>query len=243
MPKKAIVFKHLQLEGACNFGRILNEGGWDINTISVPRYGLDGFDALAPDLLVVMGGNIGMYQADDYPFLYDEMDVIKKRIDAGKPVLGVCLGAQMIANCLGANVRKGLNGKELGWYDLAAANDAPDDHPIHHLCAPHTSMFHWHGDTFDLPEGARLLASSENYENQAYEYGENIMALQCHPEVMHAHVKEWFVFGHDQIRQQKEGKNIHELREETAEKIDTLNQQGKAFLNGWLERIGLGDSQ
>lgn len=243
MQKKAVVFKHLQQEGSCHFGRILNNVGWQVQSISVSREDISDFDALDPDLLIVMGGNIGVYQADDYPFVYDEIDIIERRLNAGKAVMGICLGSQIMAKTLGGKVEKGAVGKEIGWYGLNAAADLEDDHPIRYIMGDKTSMFHWHGDTFDLPPSARLLASSELYPNQIYEYSHNAIGLQCHPEVTEDQLKEWFVLFHSQILEQHENKTVHDLRLDTAKYAETLNLQSEKFFLSWLRRAGLSEEK
>lgn len=239
MTKKAVVFKHLQQEGACHFGRILSNAGWYVQSISVSRTDISDFDALDPDLLIVMGGNIGVYQADDYPFVYDEIDIVERRLNAGKAVMGICLGSQIMARTLGAKVDKGAVGKEIGWYGLTGADDLEEDHPVRHLLKPDTSMFHWHGDTFDLPPSAKLLASSDLYPHQIYEHSKNAIGLQCHPEVTENQLKEWFVLFHSQITEQHENKTVHDLRADTAAKIEALNTQSEKFFLAWLKRAGL----
>ncbi len=124
------------------------------------------------DGLIVMGGPMGIYDTDQHPWLAAEKAFIKEIIDQNKPVLGICLGAQLIADVLGAEVLPGQN-KEIGFYPLAGDGE--------HF--PEEFMaFHWHGDTFDIPDGAVRLASSEATENQAFLYKDNVLALQFHLE-------------------------------------------------------------
>lgn len=132
------------------------------------------------DLLVVMGGPMGVYNNDQYPWLIDEKTLIKKSIEAGKYVLGVCLGAQLIAASMGAKVYpSGL--QEIGWYKIRLSETGEK---MWKSLAPDYSwtVLHWHGDTFDLPEGATLLASSEAISNQAFCIGDNVLAFQFHLE-------------------------------------------------------------
>lgn len=131
------------------------------------------------DMLVIMGGPMGTYEEDKYPWLEEEKSFVRKSINAGKPVIGVCLGSQIIANALGAEVYP--NGeKEIGWMPVSMTNeavaffDASSSKPV---------VFQWHGDTFDLPNGARLLASSDVCVNQAFLYNDRVLGLQFHFEV------------------------------------------------------------
>lgn len=136
---------------------------------------LDSFDAL-----IVMGGPMGIYDERDYPWLTDEKAIIKKAIAAGKIVLGICLGAQLIADVLGAQVTRNPY-KEIGWFPLTFPNEAMQ-HPIAHALAQCAEVFHWHGDTFALPEGALWLARSEACIHQAYSYNNHVFGFQFHLE-------------------------------------------------------------
>lgn len=132
---------------------------------------------IAPDLLVVMGGPMGVYDTADYPWIAPEIDGIAARIAVGRRTLGVCLGSQMIAAALGARVYPG-HGPEVGFAPLA---NLDMESPLAHLAG--VAMLHWHGDTFDLPAGARRLASTARYANQAFAVGDHVLALQFHGEM------------------------------------------------------------
>lgn len=136
------------------------------------------------DWLVVMGGPMGIYDHDDYPWLAAEKKAIAQAIADGKVVLGICLGAQLIADVLGGRVRANAF-KEIGWYPVFL-NRTAMDHPLAGIFPPQWEAFHWHGDTFDIPEGARLLASSEGCRNQGFVYTDRVVALQFHLEVTRA---------------------------------------------------------
>src|SRR5262249_23064037 len=144
------------------------------------------------ELLVVMGGPIGVYQAADYPFLVSELQALERRLGQSKPTLGICLGAQLVAAALGSRVYKGFQ-SEIGWSSVQVAN-VPDN-VLTPLANGKTPVLHWHGDTFDVPVGATLLASSELYENQAFAFGKNVLALQFHIEVTASDFERWMV-GH-----------------------------------------------
>lgn len=135
------------------------------------------------DGLIVMGGPMGITDHDDFPWLVPEKEFIKAVIDQNKPVLGICLGAQLIADCLGSKVWKGQQ-KEIGFYECRACVPlALNDRDGRSTFFPEQFVpFHWHGDTFGIPEGAVRLASSEATQNQAFLYKDNVLALQFHLE-------------------------------------------------------------
>jgi len=133
------------------------------------------------DMLIVMGGPMNVYEEKDYPWLDREKKFIREAIDSGKLVLGICLGAQLIADALGGKVAK--NGAmEIGWYDVSLTPEAKTSPVFKSL--PGTFMaFHWHGDMFSIPEGARRMTYNEACENQAFEYnGGKVVGLQFHLE-------------------------------------------------------------
>lgn len=143
--------------------------------------------------LVVMGGPMAVYEMDRYNYLKDEANLIEDFIRKGKAVMGVCLGAQMLAHVLGARVYFG-GAKEIGWYKVDLTEEGLHDPAVKELEIGDTrkaEVFQWHGDTFDLPEGSVRLASSEVYQNQAFRYGKSY-ALQFHIEVTPAIIREWF---------------------------------------------------
>lgn len=133
------------------------------------------------DWLVVMGGPMGVYDHDAYPWLSAEKVAIAQAIDGGKVVLGICLGAQLIAHVLGSGVRENAY-KEIGWFPVYLDSEALD-HPISEVLPSQWDAFHWHGDTFDIPEGGRLLARSSACRNQGFVYKDRVVGMQFHMEV------------------------------------------------------------
>ena len=149
---------------------------------------MDGFTHV-----VVLGGPMAVYEMDRYPYLVREARLIEDAIGAGKRVLGVCLGAQMIAHALGARVYAG-GAKEIGWYEVGITDEGMRDPcmrelAVHGRNAAH--VFQWHGDTFDLPGGCVRLASSDLFPNQAFSYAGRVYALQFHIEVTPEIVQGW----------------------------------------------------
>lgn len=154
------------------------------------------------DMLVIMGGPMGTYEEDRYSWLKVEKAFVCKAIDAGKVVIGICLGSQIIASALGARVYPSEE-KEIGWLPVTFTDDfaqklfgSKEKSPV---------IFQWHGDTFDLPEGARLLASSEACVNQAFLYKDKVLGIQFHFEVTQKSFTDMLDNGLDEL---KEGRYI-----------------------------------
>jgi len=137
-------------------------------------------DMQAIDWLIIMGGPMNIYEHDKYPWLKSEKEYTRAAIDAGKTVIGICLGAQLIADVLGARVYPGAH-KEIGWLPVELTKEAAHS-DIFGFLPEQLTCFHWHGDTFDLPDGAVHLAKSEGCKNQAFIYYNRVIALQFHLE-------------------------------------------------------------
>lgn len=131
------------------------------------------------DFLIILGGPMGVNDEAEFPWLVREKEFIRQAIAAEKPMLGICLGAQLIANTLGAKVYPNKV-KEIGWFPIKGRKD--NANPDLFQFPPSTEVFHWHGETFDLPPGAQLIASSQVCQNQAFQIGRSIIGLQCHLE-------------------------------------------------------------
>jgi len=142
--------------------------------------------------IVIMGGPMAVYEMEQYPFLKDVASTIEKALKMNKRVLGICLGAQLMAHVLGARVYQGHK-KEIGWLPIEPTIDGARDEVFRYVVESmdKTMVLQWHGDTFDIPSGAVRLASSKDYPNQAFRYG-NSYALQFHIEVNPEIIKEWF---------------------------------------------------
>jgi GMP synthase (glutamine-hydrolysing) len=178
--KKLHYFQHVHFE---NLGIIED---WALNNgfmISSTQFYRDPVITMPDriDWLVVMGGPMGVYDEDRYPWLLSEKQAILQAVEDGKVVLGICLGAQLIAEALGAGVRPNAY-KEIGWYPVYLYRGILD-HPVAGVLGPQWEAFHWHGDTFDIPDGARLLASSQACRNQGFICRDRVLGLQFHLEV------------------------------------------------------------
>ena len=138
-------------------------------------------DISSIDLLVIMGGPMNVFDFHIHPWMEDEIDWVTNFINSGKPVLGICLGAQIIASALGEEVHPGAH-KEIGWHNLQFLPSL-GDFRIWKDLPPTRKVFHWHGDTFSIPKGAIRIASSQAFPNQGFLYHNNVLALQFHLEV------------------------------------------------------------
>lgn len=181
-------------------------------------------------LTIILGGPIGVYETEDYPFLQQEIDLLKVRLEKNLPTLGICLGAQLIAHALGAKVYAGAH-KEIGWSALQLSS--ADNNPLSALTD--TLVLHWHGDTFDLPEQAELLASSALYRHQAFRAGANILALQFHPEVASDSLEKWLIGHTSELRQAKIA--IPTLRADHQQYAPALEQVSGSVLLHFLEHL------
>lgn len=189
--KTLLALRHVHFEDLGTLAPYFSQRGYSIDYVDAPLANLQAIDALAPDLLVVLGGPIGAFDEGMYPFVAHELALVKARLDAGKPILGICLGAQLMARALGAKVYP-LGVKEIG-YAPVALTDAGQTSPLAAL--GNASVLHWHGDQFDIPPGAIHLARTAVGENQAFALGTHALGLQFHLEADAARIESWLV-GH-----------------------------------------------
>jgi GMP synthase (glutamine-hydrolysing) len=193
--RAALALTHVPFEDLGSLAEELAVRNYEIQVIDACTADLRSIDALAPQLLIVLGGPIGVYETVAYPFLQWELQMLRRRLTQNAPTLGICLGAQLMAAALGASVYPGRQGKEIGWATLQPGADANACAAIAELLIPDLPVLHWHGDTFDLPRGAAHLAASAQYPNQAWSIADTILGLQFHPEVLTTGLERWYV-GH-----------------------------------------------
>lgn len=229
----AVAIRHVAFEDLGTFAAVLERRGWTISYRDLAVDDLAGRDVAAADLLIVLGGPIGAYEEEPYPFLRDELRVIEHRLGAGRPVLGICLGSQLMARALGARVYPGT-GKEIGWAPLQLSG-AGRESCLARL-GEGTPVLHWHGDTFDLPKGAALLASTPRYQNQAFAWGRHGLAVQCHLEVSAAGLERWYI-GHACEIAATPGISVPALRVEAERWALLLAPRAAQCLEAWLEGL------
>ena len=177
--KHALIIRHVPVEGVAGFRAPIEEAGFIVDRIDVTDTAFPAVDFLAPDIVVMMGGPMVVYEDEAHPWIACQIARLSERMAADRPTLGVCLGAQMMAAALGARVYPG--GRQEVGFAPVVLNPVGADSPLRHL--EDVPVLHWHGDTFDLPEGAELLASTGIYARQAFRRGPNLLALQFHAEM------------------------------------------------------------
>lgn len=231
--KSCTAIRHVAFEDLDLLEPVLRQHGFSITTIDAPLGGLDDLDPLACDLLVVLGGPIGVYDDADFPFLSAEIELVRRRLDADRPTLGLCLGAQIMARALGARVYPNPNGKEIGWSSLTLT-DAADTSPLYRL--GRNPVLHWHGDTFDLPHGAVRLASTPKTPNQAFSVGQCGLALQFHVEASVQGLERWYV-GHVGEISATLDISVASLRAQARTEGVAMQKLGPAMFSAWLDQV------
>jgi GMP synthase (glutamine-hydrolysing) len=227
--KTAAAIRHVPFEDLAAFAPVLEKNGYAIRYYEAAVDDLTAPQLLDCDLLFVLGGPIGAYEEDKYPFLCQELAVIERRLASGRPIMGLCLGAQLMARALGSRVYPGP-AKEIGWAPITLT-EAGRRGPARHLESG--PVLHWHGDTFDLPAGAELLASTTICRNQAFACGQNALAFQFHPEANAENLEQWFV-GHAVEISGVAGLTVSGLRADSRKFAPEAQERGQRCLSEWL---------
>jgi GMP synthase (glutamine-hydrolysing) len=237
------VIVHVSFEDLGTWKELLVERGFEIffhpAGIALPT----ADEWRGADLAVVLGGAISVNDEAAYPWLADEAKLIAERLAADRPLLGICLGAQMIAKALGADVHRGgsaqsrasacdTQGKEIGWGGLALTAEGLRS-PLRHL--RDTPVLHWHGETFDLPAGTKCLASTESTPHQAFMRGNTVLAVQFHPEVDSSRIESWLVGHAGELAHA--GIDPKSLRRESALFGNTLRKSAHRMLGEWIDGL------
>lgn len=232
MLKTAIAIRHIHFEGLGTFEAVLSGAGYTLHYHDVGAADFAALDPLEPDLLAVLGGPVGVYEADAYPFLAEERALIARRLDAGRPLFGICLGAQQIAATLGAAVAPG-GAKEIGFSPLTLT-DAGRQSPLRHLDG--VAVLHWHGDAFAIPEGGVNLASTPACATQAFSRGPNVLGVQFHPEADACAGLEPWLIGHA-CELAAAGIDPRAIRDDARRRGPALREAGRAMFAEWLEQL------
>jgi GMP synthase (glutamine-hydrolysing) len=231
--KPVIVVQHIQCETPGTIAEVLDARG-------IPRHAIRVFhgDPVPPQVdeaagLVIMGGPMGVYEQARYPFLRDEIRLLESALRAEVPVLGVCLGSQLLASALGAKVAPGTR-KEIGWHPVWLSQSAGDD-PLWKGAQPRFTAFHWHGDVFDLPRGAVSLASSELTACQAFRHGDNAYGLLFHMEVTDQLVSGMVKDCSDELT--AAGISGMEILTKRSEHLPQLRSLGQSVFGRWTDLV------
>ncbi|MEE2658392.1 MAG: type 1 glutamine amidotransferase [Candidatus Latescibacterota bacterium] len=236
---RVLVLQHAECEAPGLLEQVLVDSGIFVETVHswcgepIPKRMNDS------DGLVVMGGPMGVYDQARHPFLVDEMRLIDRAVKNGAPVLGICLGSQLLATVLGAQVRRGMT-KELGWHEVELEELAADDElfaSIHGDTGGRFSAFHWHGDIFDVPPDALSLARSSLTPCQAFVHGSSTYGILFHMEMTQCIVEDVVeVFG-DEARQ--ESLDPAEIVRATGGQLPALHRLARPAFEAWAA-IALG---
>lgn len=233
--KTALILRHLAFEDLGLLKPVLERAGYAIRYLEAGVDALAAHPPLAADLVVVLGGPISVYDSADYPWLLEEINWLRQRLLEDRPTLGICLGAQLMAAALNAKVVAGER-KEIGWAPLTLGREGDDFAGMADYLAQTPAVLHWHGDTYALPSGARHLAASALYENQAFAWGAHCLALQFHPEFEPHRLEQWLI-GHALEIASTPGVTLQQLRADTALHGQQAQAAATQFLAGWIATL------
>ncbi len=235
---KILVFQHVAYEVLGTLDPLLRSSGIRIKYVNFGRFpdsqpSLDGYRGL-----IILGGPMNVDQVDQYKHLVTEINVIEEAIKRGLPVLGICLGAQLIAKALGSKIRKNRE-VEIGWYDVSPTEDGKKD-PLIGYFGKSERIFQWHGDTFNIPHGAVHLASSPLCSNQAFRYKGNVYGFQFHLEVDQKMIERWLRVPHHKVEIEKTKGKIdpQNIRNETILRIDRLEKLSDIVFGEFIKNFG-----
>ena len=230
--KRALIIRHVPYEGVAGYRQPVEAAGYEIDRIDVSDPSFPQRDLIEPDLLIMMGGPMGVYEQEAYPWIRCQMKRLARRLEANRPTLGVCFGAQMIAAAMGSEVYAGP-AKEIGFHAIEVS-DAVTDNPLGAIAD--VPVLHWHGDTFTLPDNVELLGSSRLYAHQAFRRGRNILALQFHAEMGEdERIHDWIEQSPDSLS--AAGQCPQRLRADHAALGPRAVAAGRCMISGWLETL------
>lgn len=229
-PPTAVAVRHVAFEDLGVLEPLLTDRGYRVQYLD------SGVDDLAPavdaDLLVVLGGPIGVGDAAQYPLVTAEIDVLRRRLDATRPTLGICLGAQLVAAALGAGVAS-AGRLEIGYAPVTLTEAGRES-----VLAPLSGVpvLHWHGDQFDIPRGAASLATTPGFPHQAFAMGSHVLALQFHLETDHERIEQWLIGHAHELA--TAALDPRALRDDARRAGPRLAESARVVFGAWLDRLG-----
>lgn len=228
--RSALIIRHVPYEGVAGFRPPIEAAGYEVDRVDVADPAFSQVDLRDPDLLIMMGGPMGVYEQEQHPWIACQLRRLSQRLEAGRPTLGVCFGSQMIAAALGATVYPG-HVKEIGFHPVSVHHE---DGLLRHLAD--VPVLHWHGDTFTLPPDVELLASSHHYPHQAFRRGPNVLALQFHAEMgLDPRFDAWIEQGEASLGEA--GTDAETLRAAHAEHGERAVAAGQAMITEWIDGL------
>ena len=232
-----LVLRHVQAEGLGLLANVLREHGIHHRYLDLPRGDPAPKDLRGLGGLVVLGGPMAVYEAERHPFLRQESTLVERALTAGRPVLGVCLGAQLIASVLGARVYAGEK-REVGWAPITLTDDGRDD-AVFGQIEPTCTVFHMHGDTYELPADATQLARSAQYEQQAFEWGGVVYGLQFHLEFTESMIQRFTSEPESVSYLRDNGVAPERLLAEAPERMARIGEAAQRIFGNYFAQCGL----
>lgn len=232
-----IVLRHTQAEGLGLLGNALRDFGVHHRVLDMPRGEQPPRDLRSVGGIIVLGGPQAMYEVEKLTWLKRELDLVERAVTAGRPVLGICLGAQMIAQAIGAKVYPGEK-REVGWAPVTITDDGRDD-PLLVGVPDELNVFHMHGDTYELPPDATNLFTSKSYEQQAFSWGETVYGFQFHLEFTDAIIAR--ITSETESQQYIMGAGVDpvQLNAESAAKVKALSDTAQQIFTRYFQQCGL----
>ena len=238
MPRpKILVFQHVPYEPLGTLDPLLKESGFRIRYVN---FGRDPHTRLSLDkyaALIVLGGPMNADQIDTHPNLITEVEMLRDALARNMSVLGICLGAQLLAKALGGSVHRNPT-REIGWYDVELSEEGRAD-PVLSAFAATQEVFQWHEDGIELPEGSALLARSPASDVQAFRWGEHAYGFQFHLEADESLIERWLTVSSHQATLDEEAGSIDPdaIRARTRQSIDKLQALSRLTFQRWIDRF------
>jgi GMP synthase (glutamine-hydrolysing) len=230
-PKTCLVVRHVNFEGLGLLGGCLRARDYHSFYVDAQDTKLSKEHFLEAGLVIVLGGPFGVYEADKYPFIRKEIDLIRIRLESDKPFLGICLGAQMMASALGAKVASS-GSKEIGWHGVELTEEGKKSHLAPLAGKP---VLHWHGDNCGLPQGCARLAYNNFSPVQAFQRRNDQLGLQFHMEVEAERIERWIASSEDGLRLAK--LTGDDVRAQAKQHGEAAFKVGHEIFGAWLDSL------